>query len=170
MESKKNKSNRFALMNKIYMMSFNSFRLKTCLLRLVQIVLFFGGTQLLAQEFNLTLKVTDLEVIEGSSVMIAVYNSEETYFDSEQMFANAAVAVDAEEVSYTFEGFPAGNYAIAIYHDEDNDGEMDRKWYGPPKEGYAFSNNFTSAMRPARYDDAVFELKGDKSITIKMNY
>jgi uncharacterized protein (DUF2141 family) len=139
---------------------------------LIILVLFILAISANGQSGNvqLTVEVTGLEVIDGSSVMIAVYNSEDTYFDSEQIYASAEIAVDDEEVSYVFKDFPVGDYAVTIYHDEDGDGEMDRKWYGPPKEGYAFSNNYTSGMRPARWDDAVFSLEKDQTISIKMVY
>jgi uncharacterized protein (DUF2141 family) len=65
---------------------------------------------------------------------------------------------------------PLGTYAITIYHDEDNDGEMDRRWYGPPKEGYAFSNNYQSAFKPASFEDAAFEFNGDMELEIEMRY
>lgn len=34
-----------------------------------------------------------------------------------------------------------GVYAIAIYHDEDGDGNFDRSGLGLPEEGFGFSNN-----------------------------
>lgn len=141
---------------------------RPCLLLLL--LLAIPATLLHAQDLKLTVVVQGLKVIKGSSVMIAVYNSEETYFDADRMFASAEVKVENETLTYTFESFPAGDYAVTLYHDEDGNGEMDRKWYGPPREGYAFSNNFTSSMRPARYEDAVFTMEVDKTITVNMVY
>ena len=123
-----------------------------------------------AQLADLSLHITELKVIQNSAVMIAIYNSEESYFDSEQMFLSAEIAVESVEVKYTFKDMPYGTYAIAIYHDEDNDGEMDRKWFGPPKEGYAFSNNYHSTFKPASLDDAAFKLNADLKLDIQMRY
>lgn len=123
-----------------------------------------------AQSANLSLHITQLKVIENSTVMIAIYNSEESYFDSEQMFLSAEIAVESAEAKYTFKDMPHDTYAIAIYHDEDNDGEMDRKWFGPPREGYAFSNNYHSTFKPASFDDAAFKLDADLNLDIQMRY
>ncbi|MEJ2593805.1 MAG: DUF2141 domain-containing protein [bacterium] len=125
---------------------------------------------LLAQGINLKVEVKGLKLIEGSQVRIAVYDSEDDYFDEEKMFSSAEKEVDSESMIFLFKDFPPGNYALTLYHDEDGDGEMDRRWYGPPKEGYAFSNNFTSSTRPARFDDAVFELTSDTTVSVTMVY
>jgi uncharacterized protein (DUF2141 family) len=123
-----------------------------------------------AQSYTLTVEITDMKVIEESMARIAVYNSEETYFNSDQIFRSGAFEVKETVGSFTFEDMPEGTYAITIYHDEDNDGEMDRRWYGPPKEGYAFSNNYHSAFKPASFEDAAFEVKEDTRISVKMRY
>jgi len=128
------------------------------------------GLILNAQTAELTIVVTDIELIKDSKIMVAVYNSEETFFDSEKVYRVLEVPVDSSAVVFTLSNMPEGVYAITMFHDEDNDDEMDRKWYGPPKEGYAFSNNFTSNIRPARFDDASFELTGDKTMEIRMVY
>lgn len=123
-----------------------------------------------AQTSDLVVKVNNLEVIEDSKIMVALYNSEDSYFDSEQIYRKLEVAVDSTTVFFTISDLPEGTYALTMFHDEDNNDEMDRKWYGPPKEGYAFSNNFTSSIRPARFNDASFELNVDKTLEIEMVY
>lgn len=123
-----------------------------------------------AQTADLTIKVEGIKQVENSSIMIAVYNDEDAFLDQDLMFKKVEVPADSSVIEYTFKELPQGYYAISMYHDEDNDNEMDRKWYGPPKEGYGFSNNFTSNIRPARFDDASFKLMEDKIIDIKVVY
>lgn len=124
---------------------------------------------LFAQTASLTLKVTNIQPLTGN-VMVAVFNSKETYFDIDKMFAGCEIPADSAVVSYTFQGLPVGTYAITIYHDEDGNGEMNRSWIGMPNEGYAFSNNYTSLIKPASFSDAAFQLQKDTSLEIKMNY
>ena len=128
------------------------------------------GFTSIAQTADLTIVVEGVKLIENSNIMIAVYNNEDDFLDSEQIYRKVEVPVDSTRISYTFTELPPGLYAVSLYHDEDNDNEMDRKWYGPPKEGYGFSNNFTSNIRPARFNDALVELTGDKTIHIKVVY
>ncbi|HEY9114843.1 MAG TPA: DUF2141 domain-containing protein [Bacteroidales bacterium] len=122
-----------------------------------------------AQTADLILKVTNISPLTGK-IMVAVFNSEETYFDVDKMYAGYEIAADSSVVVYVIQDLPVGTYAITIYHDEDNNGEMNRSWLGMPKEGYAFSNNFTSAIRPASFSDAAFQLSRDTTLVIKMNY
>ena len=35
-----------------------------------------------------------------------------------------------------------GDYAVAIYHDENGNGQLDKRLFGIPKEPYGFSNNY----------------------------
>jgi len=122
-----------------------------------------------AQTANLTVNVTNVNFPEGK-IMLALFNSKETYFDLDQMVAGFEIRADSSVVTCTFQDLPTGTYAITIYHDKNNNGEMDRNWLGMPKEGYAFSNNFTSAIRPASFNDAAFQLRKDTTLVIKMIY
>lgn len=128
------------------------------------------GYTAIPQTSDLTIVVEGVTLIENSNIMIAVYNNKDAFLDSEQIYKKVEVPVDTTRISYTFTELPPGFYAISLYHDEDNDNEMDRKWYGPPKEGYGFSNNFTSNVRPARFNDAMVDLSIDKTIFIKVVY
>lgn len=134
------------------------------------IILSLFSFMLTAQTANIKLVVSGIKVIENSTIMVAIYNSEDAFFDADQIFRQAEIEVDSVSIVYVFNDMPVGEYAVTMYHDEDNDGEMDRKWYGPPKEGYGFSNNFTSNVRPAKFRDASFKLNGDKTITINVVY
>ena len=132
------------------------------------ICVFFHLT-LSAQTAILNIKITNIQPLSGK-VMVALFNSKETYFNIDQMYAGREIPADSSIVTCVFQDIPNGTYAITIYHDADENGEMNRSWIGMPKEGYAFSNNFTSAIRPASFNDAAFLLQGDTTLEIKMNY
>lgn len=136
----------------------------------VILLLFLSGLELDAQTDSLTVNLTGIKQIDGSTLRIAVYNSKDTYFDQDKMFRSVELAVDSTSVMHIFTNLPEGTYAITIYHDEDGNGKMNRKWYGPPAEGYAFSNNYHSAVKPASFKDAAFVLDGNKTLDIKMVY
>jgi uncharacterized protein (DUF2141 family) len=63
-----------------------------------------------------------------------------------------------------------GDYAIAVYHDENSNGQMDKRVFGIPKEPYGFSNNFRPVMSAPKFNDCKFSV-GDagKAISIKLN-
>ena len=62
---------------------------------------------------------------------------------------------------------PFGNYAITLFHDENNNMELDTNFLGIPKEPYGFSNNAKSPFGPPGFQAALVEFskEGDE-ITI----
>ncbi len=44
-------------------------------------------------------------------------------------------------VEFRFPNIPAGRYAIAVYHDANGNGRLDRSAIGFPQEPYGFSND-----------------------------
>ncbi|MBT8432915.1 MAG: DUF2141 domain-containing protein, partial [Altererythrobacter sp.] len=66
--------------------------------------------------------------------------------------------VDASEsVTLTFTDVEAGSYAIALLHDENDNGKADRALGMMPKEGFGFSRDARVRMGPPKFDDAVID-------------
>jgi len=61
------------------------------------------------------------------------------------------------ELRVEFDGLPPGRYAIMAYHDEDGNGELNRRFGMFPTEGYGLSNN-PSVSGPPAFEDSAFEL------------
>ena len=56
----------------------------------------------------------------------------------------------------TVPNVPAGEYAIQAFHDENNNGEVDRAMFGIPREGVGFSRNARIGLGPPKWRDAYF--------------
>ena len=71
-----------------------------------------------------------------------------------------------------FKGFPAGLYALTIFHDENANGKFDMNFVGYPKEGYGFSNNAKAQFSAPSFAETSFPYdgKGVKQIDIQMIY
>ncbi len=54
-----------------------------------------------------------------------------------------------------------GQYAVAVYHDENDNHKFDRNWIGLPTEGFGFSKDPTLFLAPPSFDEAAFEVNGD---------
>lgn len=100
-------------------------------------------------------------------LLISLYNGSDGFPD------NAAKAIRKQQVSITgnstvitFNDLPAGNYAVAILHDENDDGKMNTTWVGLPREGYGFSNNAMGTFGPPSFRKASFAHAGDATTTI----
>lgn len=73
-------------------------------------------------------------------------------------------------LSITFSGVKPGRYAIALMHDENNNGKIDRAIL-IPKEGFGFSRDAKVRMGPPSFKSAAFDVKqGRNTHSIKMRY
>ncbi|MFN2099422.1 DUF2141 domain-containing protein [Altererythrobacter sp. MF3-039] len=81
------------------------------------------------------------------------------------------VVAAGEDMKLQFRNVKPGRYAIALLHDENNNGKADRALGMMPKEGFGFSRDAKVRMAPPKFKDAVFDYKGDdRSLTVKMRY
>lgn len=84
----------------------------------------------------------------------------------------AAVRASAPAASahLRFEQLPPGRYAIAVFHDENSNRNLD-KFAGIPKEGFAFSRNPSIKFRAPRFEEvAVVLTPGSNQARLKMHY
>jgi len=74
-------------------------------------------------------------------------------------------------VEIRFTGVKPGDYAIALLHDENDNGKADRAMGMMPKEGYGFSRDAPVKMAPPKFKDAVFKIgEGSQRVAIRMRY
>ena len=59
--------------------------------------------------------------------------------------------------------------AIVVYHDEDGNGELKTGIFWRPKEGFAFSNNYTP-KGPPKFKKAAVKLVHGEPVMIKLKY
>jgi uncharacterized protein (DUF2141 family) len=70
-----------------------------------------------------------------------------------------------------FDPLPAGAYAVACFHDENGNGELDTGLFGIPTEGTAASNDARGVMGPPSFDKAKFAFAGSASdLPLRMGY
>jgi uncharacterized protein (DUF2141 family) len=69
----------------------------------------------------------------------------------------------------TIKDIQPGNYAVAIFHDVNQNGKLDKNIFGIPTEDYGFSNNARGSFGPPSYKDCSFSFSNNKKIFIKLN-
>ena len=94
-------------------------------------------------------------------------------FDNAADFPNKmvrGVAVDAAVPAVTgvFSGLPNGDFAVAVYQDENGNGKLDKNLFGVPTEPYGFSRDVMGRMGPPRFADAKLTVNGTRQ-TIVIN-
>ena len=70
--------------------------------------------------------------------------------------------VGEDSCTLVFKDVPYGRYAIAAFHDKNNDGILNTNFFGIPTEPIAFSNGAQAgSFGPPRFEEAVFEVKSE---------
>jgi uncharacterized protein (DUF2141 family) len=105
----------------------------------------------------LIVMVTGLRSQKGQ-VKIAVFNSPEKW-RAEQPVYSLTINVDGPSVTSIINDVPEGYYAIAVLHDENSNGEMDKNILGMPLEPYGFSNNVRITLGPPKWENLKFGVK-----------
>lgn len=108
------------------------------------------------QKGTLTVKVKDVSQAQGS-IRMAVYNNEKSFPSESQSFRGAFLSLKPGiNTQLSCDQLPFGTYAVAVYHDVNNNGKMDKNALGIPTEPYAFSNNVKVKWRAPKFREAAF--------------
>ncbi|MCB0579276.1 MAG: DUF2141 domain-containing protein [Phaeodactylibacter sp.] len=108
---------------------------------------------------SLALNIQNLETA-GGEVHIALFGSEADFMETEKRVVGLVVPIKSREpLQVTLGNFPFGTYAIAVFHDLNNNGKLDKNALGIPTEPYAFSNNPRAKWRSPTFREACFELR-----------
>ena len=71
-----------------------------------------------------------------------------------------------------FEDLTPGEYAVAVFHDENGNNDLDTNLFGIPSEGTGASNDAHNMFGPPGYDDARFDFPDTRThrITVHIHY
>lgn len=95
--------------------------------------------------------------------------NERSFPDCDNDPAARRLTARAKDGVARFENLPAGQYALAIVHDENGNSKLDT-FAGIPKEGIGFSRNPSFSFGPPRFAQVVFAAQGagtSQRVTIK---
>jgi uncharacterized protein (DUF2141 family) len=82
------------------------------------------------------------------------------------------VPITGSNTSCSFSIVEPGTYAIAVVHDENGNGKLDKNFVGVPSEGYGVSNNKTYALSAPKWTESNFTLGAteSKALLVKLRY
>lgn len=102
------------------------------------------------------------------NLYIGLYKEPSTFMKIDSAFMRIMIPVDSPLETAVLKNVPAGEYAIAIFHDRNNNGVLDLNELGIPKEGYGFSNNPKGISGQPKYENSVFNFTKSDTIHITM--
>ena len=121
-------------------------------------------------EVRLDLVVTDVASSQGN-VTVVVYDKPGTFLKRGGRLFKVRLPI-ASGMAQACLGLPRpGTYAVAVYHDADDDGKFGRNWIGLPSEGWGFSTNPPRSYGVPTFTQVAFTTGADGSRqTIQMRY
>lgn len=104
--------------------------------------------------------IVDVKNIEntGGVLHIAIYDKSNFLQEGKELIKTTEPVQTKQNVRIAIPDLPFGTYAIAIYHDVNNNGKLDKNYLGIPAEPYAFSNNPKAKWRSPTFEEAQIEL------------
>ena len=119
----------------------------------------------------LTVSVSGMRSDKGN-ITITIYPDDAAHFlDGAYKLARQMVPVTLPVTSACFLLPAPGTYAVALFHDENDDHHLNTNALGIPTEGYGFSNNPTLYFGPPDLNRVRISLHaGDNPIAIRMKY
>lgn len=95
---------------------------------------------------------------------VALYRKTDDFPSEKKAFKQIVQQAGNSEIK--IENLPKNTYAVAVYHDENSNGKMDKNMFGVPTEKYGFSNNARGTFSAPSFSEAAFELQKDREIRI----
>lgn len=118
---------------------------------------------------ELTIRVTKCRNADGH--VYAALHRDASGFpdDSENAVYSGSAVVRGETATFVVEDLEPGKYAVAVFHDENDDGKMNMRLKIFPKEGFGLSG--TLKMGKPCFEDAAFEVRdGSNEVEVEMHY
>ena len=108
------------------------------------------------QKGTIIVEITGIED-KGGIMTVGLYKETDKFLGIPS-FGEEIKITDESTISLKFENIPFGSYAISIYHDLNENGELDSNFIGIPKEPIGFSKNYFPKFGPPKFKNAAFEL------------
>lgn len=116
---------------------------------------------------DLTVKITGIKSNKGF-IRLAIYDNATDFPGN---YVNAVesenILVQGSQVATTFKNLSPGTYAISVFHDVNNDEDLNTNILGIPKEPFGFSNN-PRILGPPKFRKCKFTVSNDKEVRINL--
>lgn len=132
---------------------------------LVLLISFSINTFSQTGEINVT--ITNLKNTDGY-LLIGLYNNAQDFPIDGKQYRKEFVKVHSKTFTYTFKNLPAGDYAIAVCHDENADQKCNHNLLGIPTERYGFSNNVKPKLSAPSFSKVKFNLVSSVDVSIRL--
>lgn len=138
--------------------------MKKGILGLLALLLFASFTPATVS-YKLTVKVLGFGSNDGR-VFVALYRSTDKFPEINGQYKGKVMEIENKTSIVTFDNLPSATYAVAVFHDKNKNGILDKNLVGYPIEKYGFSNNARETFSAPSFKSASIEFEKDKTISV----
>jgi uncharacterized protein (DUF2141 family) len=135
-----------------------------CDMKLALVIILLGA---LGNSYELEVQIEGIPNTKGT-VFIGLFNSSASFPLFGKQYKGVVVEHKGNSHTYRFKNLPKDSYALAIYHDENKNGKLDKNLFGAPTEAYGFSNNARETFSAPSFESAKVVLDRDKKCQIRI--
>lgn len=122
---------------------------------------------ILGNSYELEVQIDGIPNTKGN-IFIGLFNSSASFPVYGKQYKGVVVTHKGNSQIYRFKNLPKDSYALAIYHDENKNGKLDKNLFGAPTEAYGFSNNARETFSAPSFEAAKVVLDRDKKCQIRI--
>jgi uncharacterized protein (DUF2141 family) len=104
---------------------------------------------------TLQFEVANIRDTRGA-IRIGIYNKASDFPDEKKVYLNRILAPQKGALTLEIPDLPHGEYAIAVYHDLNGNGRLDKNMFGVPTEPYGFTGSAKGKWGSPRFGEASF--------------
>ncbi|EAZ89686.1 DUF2141 domain-containing protein [Crocosphaera chwakensis] len=118
---------------------------------------------------NLTVEIDGVSDRQGQ-ICFSLFKSSRGFPDSgNDAVDKRCVKITETPPKITFNDLPPNTYAVAVFWDNNSDGELNRNFLGVPTEKFGFSSNPVIRTGPPKFSDSAILITGkNQVISIKL--
>lgn len=117
-----------------------------------------------AQATDLTVEIANVRSDAGR-VLVAVHKESAHFPDASHVAGAVRASARSGAMQLVVENLAPGRYGVTVFHDENDNGELDANLLGIPTEGYGFSNDAPATFGPPKFTDVAVEIAGAAAAT-----
>lgn len=134
---------------------------------LILLLIFCTISNIINAQYDLNLNVEGVTSEKGT-ICYAIYNDASSFLKLDHVFKSGSEKAIAGKTTIKIKNLPEGDYAIAIFHDENGNEKLDTNMLGIPKEQIAFSKGKLKMFGPPKFKECVFTLNSNMDMTIPL--
>ena len=113
---------------------------------------------------QLTIELKNVNFNLGGTLFLMVVDK------NDQPLSKITRAASERNAVFLIKNLPIGEYAVRAFHDENNNGKLDKGMFGQPVEGWGVSNDARGFMSAPPFKKMLVKVEKSMTIAFKIDY